>query len=156
MGIWVQLERAYRWESMRQGLQTDDRPKQIGHWMQYLRRDLKKTPEIQDVESYALAWWAWWRGMQPEWRVDVPLGGTMRRDGTGGWEKLRRPGKNGVLLVLLSLWWWKAHPSADENAWAVAVEDVKWVLEALLSRATQKRVSDGEDDDEPTRKRARN
>ncbi|KAF7795563.1 hypothetical protein EIP86_006725 [Pleurotus ostreatoroseus] len=151
---WIRLEKAYRWESLRQGLQTNDRPEQIGYWMQHLRRDLRKLPQIEDLDEYAQGWWAWWRGMQPDWRL-ADDGSELARDGTGGWDKLRRPGKNGMLLVLLSLWWWKSHPSVADRAWLAAVDDVQWVLTALLSRAAQKRASDDEEESRPSAKRAR-
>lgn len=91
--------------------------------------------------------------MQPDWRTAGPANDKMSREGAGGWEKLRRPGKNGILIVLLTLWWWKAQPLVVEKDWLVAVDDVRWVLEVLLSLTAQKRTSESEGEPGPTSKR---
>ncbi len=95
---------------------------------------MEKSPAIKDEESYARAWWAWWSQLQPEWRVrgadgrPVP-GGSVVDD----WGKsLCRPGKNGVLMVLLALVWWKEITTAATTVdWDVAVQDVAWVLSQM-------------------------
>ncbi|KAF7797970.1 hypothetical protein EIP86_009177 [Pleurotus ostreatoroseus] len=131
---------------MRNGLQTVNRPDQIGYWMQHLRRDIKKTPKIEDLDQYTKQWWAWWRGLQPDWRATDSNDGPLLQDGTGDWEKLRRPGRNGILHVLLSLWWWKSHPSANDADWLVAVDDVQWALCNMLQRTERKRSSESADE----------
>ncbi|KAK7017447.1 hypothetical protein R3P38DRAFT_2785216 [Favolaschia claudopus] len=63
--------------------------------------------------GYSKAWWQWWGGLQPTWRVvDEARGGRFRRLAypEGGevknWESLRFPGHNGALSLVASLYWW--------------------------------------------------
>ena len=95
--------------------------------------------------------------MQPEWRPCDLDDGSLVQEGVGEWLKLQRPGKNGMLLVLLSLWWWRAHPAADAAEWATAVDDVLWVLRSLLqlARAKCSREEGSEPEAPPVPKRRR-
>jgi hypothetical protein len=46
------------------------------------------------------------------------------------WEQLRKPGKNGFLLVMVSLVWWGKAAEADDE-WKKAVEDVVEALRGM-------------------------
>lgn len=73
--------------------------------------------------------------MQPEWR-EVGPGGELMRRGEGDWpDELQRPGQNGMVIVLLTLWWWHEAlgGDADTAGWDAAVRDVVWVLSKLVA-----------------------
>ncbi|KIP01351.1 hypothetical protein PHLGIDRAFT_44687, partial [Phlebiopsis gigantea 11061_1 CR5-6] len=130
---WAALERAYDFKTSSRGLPTTSRPPQIGHWTQVLRRDLVKQPQIPDVAEYGQQWWAWWRALQPSWRSST-ANNTLARDGKGPWDSLVRPGKNGILMVLLALRWWHGALSAnaESSQWTDAVADVTWVVAEMV------------------------
>ncbi|TFK85716.1 hypothetical protein K466DRAFT_438882, partial [Polyporus arcularius HHB13444] len=125
---WTVLERAYGLESAKKGLGTAGRPEEVGNWMRLDRRKLQKIPAMKCTKTYVEGWWSWWTQLQPSWRQH-DLEGHPILDGTiaGAWGKdLCRPGNNGVLLLLLSLVWWK-EAASDIGRWDLAVHDVAWV-----------------------------
>ncbi|KAJ7797532.1 hypothetical protein B0H14DRAFT_3493682 [Mycena olivaceomarginata] len=69
-----------------------------------------------------------------------------RRDGrpaisevVGDWGVLAHPGGNGIMTVLLLVWWRRGEKSEGPSEdWAAAVRDVLWVLKGLLSAAKNK------------------
>ncbi|KAI1784624.1 hypothetical protein LXA43DRAFT_867160, partial [Ganoderma leucocontextum] len=102
---WMVVERTYGWETSSKGYGTKHCPDQVVHWLRVLRADVAKVPAIEDVGKFGQQWWSWWASIQPEWRernsVDLPVIG-----GHGDWDALKRPGKNSLRIVLLSLAWW--------------------------------------------------
>lgn len=84
-----------------------------------------------------MLWWEWWAGLQPAWREcddrGIPVIG-----GSGDWNALRAPGKNGLLIVLLSLAWWReAATNATMQRWTAALADVAWVIQSMAAQALQ-------------------
>lgn len=93
------------------------------------RRKLQKIPAIKSTAAFVKNWWLWWTQLQPSWR-EHDLEGRPILDGIvgGGWGKnLCRPGNNGVLLLLLSLVWWK-EAASNVGGWDLAVHDVAWTI----------------------------
>ncbi|KAI9066135.1 hypothetical protein FKP32DRAFT_1566488 [Trametes sanguinea] len=131
--LWTVLERSYGWQSSTRGLSTVHRPPQIGLWLRVLRRSLQRSPEINDEQEYVRMWRLWWAGLQPEWRPLDDYGWPMI-GGIGEWDVLTSPGKNGILIVLLSLVWWReVATEASWVQWDAAVEDVVWVLHSMVT-----------------------
>lgn len=117
-----------------QGLGTVSRPKEVAEWMKWGRK-LNKPPAITDISQFSQSWWGWWQGLQPAWRLrdssNRPLISSMVGDHWGG---LVRPGKNGLLLVLLTLAWWKnVCTELTLFEWEAAVADVSWVVSQMAS-----------------------
>ncbi len=105
--------------------------------MRVLRRDLKKPPEIADEAEYCRLWWLWWGGLQPEWRLRDSSGRPVP-GGNGDWDVLKNPGKNGLMMVLLSLSWWHGVlSSATRMEWQAAVIDVSWVISSMAQSAVE-------------------
>lgn len=121
--------------------------------MGHQRRDLTKSPQIDNQALFAEQWGDWWAGLQPDWRVK-DQNGRLSRSGTGDWEALHKPGKGGFLLVLLCLMWWREAQDSPEAAWDAAVEDVAWVLESMVA-AGKPNEGDAESQDPPQRTRKR-
>ena len=99
---------------------TDVRPPEIGAWMKNRRpwRDV----EIKDVEKFARQWRAWWNTLQPKSRS-----GEAEPTVDMDWSQLQKPGKNGILLIMMSLVWWGKASNRDEG-WSKAISDVSAVL----------------------------
>ncbi|GJF00550.1 hypothetical protein PsYK624_168430 [Phanerochaete sordida] len=127
---WTEVERQQSFET-KGSLPTEGRPSQVGFWMGHQRRVYAKTPPIDDVREFANQWWAWWRGMQPAWRT-IDATGRLVRQPIGPWDALQKPGKRGLLLVLLCLQWWAEKAGAIQADWSAAVDDVTWALESML------------------------
>ncbi|TFK80228.1 hypothetical protein K466DRAFT_504261 [Polyporus arcularius HHB13444] len=131
---WTVLERSYNWENGK-GLSVAHRPEEVTEWLKVLRRNTAKSPSIKDEVAYAEKWWRWWGGLQPSWR---PRGADGRPvvGGEGDWADLKKPGKNGLLIVLLTLTWWDdAATDATRSQWHAAVEDVSWVIVSMAKEA---------------------
>jgi hypothetical protein len=94
----------------------------------------------EDAESFAHAWWRWWKLLQPKTRVeDSQLGLTRPSDvRRGDWDELLKThGRNGVLMVLGCLLWWgdvveESEDALLESDWRLAVRDVSWALKESI------------------------
>ncbi|OJT12471.1 hypothetical protein TRAPUB_10979 [Trametes pubescens] len=132
---WSVVERTYDFETSAKGLPTEHRPPEVQHWLRVNRRVLKKPPVIKNEDTYCSAWWRWWSAMQPEWRVRDSHGRPVA-GGHGDWEVLKKPGKNGFLIVLLTLVWWRECASVSTMAdCSAAISDVSWVISAIAAAA---------------------
>ncbi|KAF7983599.1 hypothetical protein HWV62_20501 [Athelia sp. TMB] len=89
-----------------------------------------------DSLAYGKAWWAWWADMQPPSRQ---IEGDMAPDTDGSaldWTRLCKPGAYGIMLVLVSLMWWKNMlGELVDSSWTRAVLDVEAVLRWSLKPA---------------------
>ncbi|KAI0716930.1 hypothetical protein C8Q76DRAFT_616890, partial [Earliella scabrosa] len=130
LALWTELERMYRWQTPTKSLGAKNRPEAIGRWLRVDRRVLAKTPNMPNEAEYADMWWSWWGGLQPGWRIRGPSGRPCT-GGEGPWDELSVPGKNGMLIVLLSLLWWHGIMSETRGDWEAAVRDVVWVLQQM-------------------------
>ncbi|KAJ7469894.1 hypothetical protein B0H11DRAFT_1722909, partial [Mycena galericulata] len=130
---WMELERAYGFESSSKALPTAGRPAAIHAWTKGGRRPNKPPPLA--VESFEKDWWAWWSGMAPAWRMKNAEGRPLQ-GGTGEWGSLKHPGANGLLMVMLGLAWWREkEEEVASTSWMAAVTDVAWVLRGLKREA---------------------
>jgi len=104
------------------------RPTEIGAWMK--NRRPWKDVEIADIAGFVQKWWDWWSSLQPDSRTanDMPM---IDMD----WEKLKKPGRNGFLLIILSLVWWGKASGRDEE-WQTAVAEFSKVLHCMLGGLT--------------------
>ncbi|KAJ7840364.1 hypothetical protein B0H13DRAFT_1649728 [Mycena leptocephala] len=138
----VRLEEAFGFDEETYGaLPSEGRPVQVHDWIRSGRARTKKIPVITDVERYADAWQGWWDSMQPEWRSRGPdkkwkIGGDTAYGGNTEWGVLDRPGPNGCLSVVASLFFWGVCENQSvvmQERWREAVEDVSWILEGLVT-----------------------
>ena len=69
---WLELEKAYDYASPKTGnLSTTNRPKEIANWIKYGRKP-SAAPTFKGEEALgkiAKEFWAWWKALQPSWRV---------------------------------------------------------------------------------------
>ncbi|KAK7025342.1 SERTA domain-containing protein 3 [Paramarasmius palmivorus] len=155
---WIEVEELWNKanveiEGTRVKLLKSRRPQGFLQWFKYgrLRWEELVPPEVQ-CETLAQDWWIWWsKVVNPRWRPSTE--GMVMPGGNGSWEVVRIPGKDGFVLVLVSLRWWcdlLDSPSSDP-LWQSTIKSVYWTLEELLKDASQ--LVDGNDqggDDEET------
>ncbi|KAJ7078751.1 hypothetical protein B0H15DRAFT_732432, partial [Mycena belliarum] len=130
---WWEVERASEFAAVscafKKALVAKKRPKAVGWWIQRARA---RTPEIKDVDAFAVEWGGWWRAINPAWR-SAGSQAMIRAEGES-WELLSGvTGINGLLSVLMCLKWWREtlDDGKGVEVWAAAVEDVTWVLKQL-------------------------
>ena len=85
-------------------------------------RPLRDMP-VNDLPLLKTKWRAWWSKLCPE---DAPV------PADRSWESLRKPGKNGFLLMMVCLAWWGSAAGAD-NEWKEAIGEVVRALRWLGS-----------------------
>ncbi|KAJ7250225.1 hypothetical protein C8J57DRAFT_1026729, partial [Mycena rebaudengoi] len=125
---WWDLEKSTNFITSVKSHATKNHPAEVHEWVKAACRG---SPEINDVEAFGKQWWLWWKGLNPEWRLQ---GGILVREGTGDWGGLVCPGTNRFMNIVVCLKWWgtelvtKGQPT---EGWLDAVRDVMWVLEKM-------------------------
>jgi hypothetical protein len=130
--LWAEFEEKEGFKERRK-LGTKDRPLFVAEWIRYARSPTWR-PSIPDVPALEISFQAWWKGLQPDWRMS-DNGLTVLDKIDGDWDQLRRPGLNGIHSVIACLFYWgcKAQGSTKHCVgWASAVEDCILVLGQLI------------------------
>jgi hypothetical protein len=101
--------------------------------MQHRRRDYSKPPGIQDkLEEFGAEMRQWLITIMPDWRGSQwPMVRTKPEDVEDTmWEKLRRGGRNGVILYVTALSWWltQAHDTSSKRQAEAVVKDLTWAV----------------------------
>jgi hypothetical protein len=93
-----------------------------------------------EPKTFAGEFTNWWRVLQPEWRVHEGSLDLSTDDPPDDetWEELAKPGKNGLFLLMLALWWWssavdQSDVQSEKDVWIHAAQDVDWVLTQILN-----------------------
>ena len=120
------------WCYLLQKLSTDSRPREVGYWIKkHIRK--KQDPVIVTPTEYGPRYVAWWKSMQPSWRVlsDGAYSKAIPADET--WSNLRKGGSAGLYIIVMALSWWvRAVGQGNEGLAAFAmVDDICWVLQQL-------------------------
>ncbi|KAJ8469825.1 hypothetical protein ONZ45_g16760 [Pleurotus djamor] len=131
LALWESIEKSAGYEE-KKGIklrQSTKRPIQVYNWIRSARY-YHRQPPIPKLDAFASSWWHWWAEINPSWR-ERSNDGKLTRSGDGDWSDLIVPGVNGLLSVLVSLWWWRAQAASGSPAlasWQDAIADVLWVL----------------------------
>ena len=118
---WVEFEQKEGFEE-RGKLGTANRPECILQWKKRAHLSMW-CPDISNVLSFKQEFHTWWISLQPTWWVSE---GTMVMSTEGNWDFLRKPGQNGLICVLVGLFYWGRLVQEDGNqcrGWAELVED---------------------------------
>ncbi|KAI0038272.1 hypothetical protein FA95DRAFT_1457067, partial [Auriscalpium vulgare] len=108
---WLTLERQLGSIDARSHWLNSDkkvRPLAVASWFKE-GRHYDKWPTIKKASAFGRTWRQWWIKMNPAWRVgkqDWPLCRDVVAEET--WPELRKGGRNGFVIVLLTLVWWTA------------------------------------------------
>lgn len=104
----------------------------------WIRSKKKVATPVINVGRYGPMFTAWWKKLQPLWRV--------QGDGTFGqnapveedWQALRKGGTTGIYTVVIALSWW-INAQGDEHDIALwdIVNDISWVIQQLRNQDSQ-------------------
>ena len=128
--LWASFERQWKYKEVSK-LGPTNRPAAVGEWIGRGRPSTWR-PVIGDLARYESAFWKWWSGVQPDWRLED--GELVRKRLVGDWEPLRRPGTNGVVSVLVGLFYWGLvvlEKGRGRAGWRSAVKDCHAALKEL-------------------------
>ncbi|KAF8184374.1 hypothetical protein K438DRAFT_1598376, partial [Mycena galopus ATCC 62051] len=107
---------------------TTNHPKAVGMWVKNAR---KGVPNIGTAEQMEGEWWAWWRKINPGWRLSD--NGDLVQNHDGPFDVLKCPGQNGFLSIMVCLKWWHGSMEVPSDTWNGAIADVKWVLGRMIA-----------------------
>ena len=119
-------------------LPATERPAEVSHWLTRAR-----PPGIPDYEKggrtlvdFVDSVFAWWTFLQPPWRKFER--GRVCREVGGGWGILYAPRANGLLSVVILVYWWgkilEKQPADGFRAdYELFAEDVAWVISNLYN-----------------------
>ncbi|KAJ7206094.1 hypothetical protein GGX14DRAFT_568555 [Mycena pura] len=66
VSLWWTLEERWKFASSTKSHATTHRPKAVGVWVKNAR---KGNPDIGSASGMEREWWAWWKGINPGWRM---------------------------------------------------------------------------------------
>lgn len=101
----------------------------------------KVPPSAKDLTKFPGEMLSWWKTVQPGWRIltgpDAPLSRTIPPG--EDWSPLRRAGKDGLIVFVVALYWWRKVVEDQGDATSRAeflfvAEDVVFVLDTMLGR----------------------
>lgn len=109
------------------------RPTEVAGWIR-ASRPLTKV-EIEFLPVYKAAWKAWWLKVGPSQAE--------RSDNANKWPLFRMRGRNGIVLLLLSLSWWGIAAEAihEVEDWTVTVKDITEVLRLMQVEPKPKKIT---------------
>lgn len=112
------------------------RPSQVSDWFKNGRKSSGQGWDScceGDGDTFGEGWRAWWSDIQPRTRERDGNGALSRNQVDIDWACLCKAGSSGMLLVLVTLSWWRTRLGQAEALssladWEDAVNDVAWVL----------------------------
>lgn len=114
-------------------LGSQHRPPIVADWIKRARKP-DFPYEIKNLDKFVNGFNAWWRVLQPTWRLD-DASDLLRRDGED-WGRLRCSGVNGLVSVLAALFFWGSHAQRGaamlKSRWREALEDVSYAISKLM------------------------
>jgi hypothetical protein len=104
---WVELLRLWAIFEEKQGFKQQKKLEKVGHpefiseWLQRARSSTWR-PNISNILALEKSFEAWWKRLQPKWRISGDSS-IVSDKVDGDWGELRRPGPNGILIVFVCL-----------------------------------------------------
>ncbi|KAF7968490.1 hypothetical protein HWV62_30447 [Athelia sp. TMB] len=132
VGSFLKLERAAGWTLKDPPrLPAANRPAEYNAWMQRARKSNFNAIGTEFGERL----WLWWISMQPTVRMGADARPVRTSMEALDWGGLAVPGKSGIFLIVLGLYWWSlcGDGGRSEDRWREAVVDVAWVCEHIVN-----------------------
>lgn len=109
------------------------KPTEVSYWQKSHWPWKDQGLRMKPLAQFEKDWWSWWKSLQPNARGadDAEYMQPSRVD--MDWTTLRAPGRNGFLLVMVSLAWW-GRLSGCSEAWQLAMLDVTVTLVCLCAQ----------------------
>ena len=128
--LWVEFEKKEGFKE--QGLlPAKKQPECVSEWIR-CGRPPTWMPAITAVSKLETAFCTWWVFLQPKWRVSGKRAIiTTDLESGNDWDHLWKPGLNGLLSMLVGLFYWGRTPkrsAKQHEAWATCVEDCIFIL----------------------------
>lgn len=130
---------------------TKLRPKVVHDWMRVSRRWADQDIVLGD---FGVKWWKWWTALQPPSRVQEDNPEMIPPTYLMNWEGIHKPGKDGLILVILTLRWWGVASSTSDE-WKKAVDDVSSAIFCMADGGLMDIDSTGESNGQGLSKRAK-
>lgn len=132
-------------------MDTNGRPGAVSWWLGR-GRPLDKYEQPLDLPSYNKAMRKWWASHQPTCRLESegleswPLRQMVPSEES--WKSMRKGGKNGFLVFVMALYWWRLEARSQDSQEALGefysvVDDVLYVFRSVLSLDRHARATDG-------------
>ena len=108
-------------------------------------RERDTVPSITNIQQFHEKWLAWWRSCQPKWRSTKVWPYSWDNAEGRDWARLNVTGPSGLFSFVISTSWWAATMGSDSHrgGFSSAVEDLRWVVENLISFNSQLQVAAG-------------
>lgn len=122
VNLWASFEARLQYKEVKK-LAPTGRPSAVALWIGRARLSTWR-PIIENVSKYEASFWEWWSVIQPDWRLED--GELVCECVVGDWEALRLPGINGVVSIVVALFYWGLEVLEDsrgQSCWVSAVEE---------------------------------
>ncbi|KAH8094961.1 hypothetical protein DFH11DRAFT_1555174 [Phellopilus nigrolimitatus] len=111
-----------------------NRPLVVREWNQR-KRVITSIPKI-DIRVYPGQWRAWLKALMPDWRFMDDLDWPFSRctPESEPWTSVRKGGKNGIFLIVLTLFWWRSVAKTNNELaeYLSALEEASWLFTQLV------------------------
>jgi hypothetical protein len=122
VAVWAAFEKQHGYAGPSK-LASTNRPGAVAAWIQRARSP-QFRPIIKDLVAYEAGYIAWWAALQPDWRVVHDH--VVQDKVEGDWAVLRKPGANGIVSIMVALFYWGLQAQKDKDhqkQWSLAVDD---------------------------------
>lgn len=127
LDVWSAFEAQEEYSEV-MALSSQNRPWALSQWQKRYRSPTWRPP-VEKMVTFDMDFMTWWVGLQPKWRV---ADGKVVRDLNGDLSDLKRPGLNGLLTVLVGLFYWHITNGLNSEEWLTIVEDCIEIIDNFL------------------------
>jgi hypothetical protein len=114
-------------------LSATSRPSCVKIWIQSARTMSDDFVDNRVVlRALPAQWWSWWRVLQPSERGDS----LSRIEQHMDWKQLNVAGINGILSIVVVLYWWGCKVCHHEDRikeWLKAVDEATWTFGQMMT-----------------------
>jgi hypothetical protein len=108
------------------------KPTELSYWQKAHRPWKDQALRMKTLTEFETEWQSWWKSLQPDSRCVDGAEHMQSPDVNMDWATLCVPGRNGFLLIMVSLAWWGKFSGCSET-WKSAMLDVTAALVCLCA-----------------------